>query len=381
MRRFLPLALALLLFVCLALPASADASASPTAVGDKTGSAAESAPWDDFLTGLPDGVRERLPESEDAGALSELIGVRSLFALLAEGVSDGWRIVLPGFLSLLALMLLSACYELFARGGKGERALVSAALSIVVSLAVFRVAEGTVDGVVDCLSSLSRVMSGFLPVMISLSLTGGGVASAAAAGTGIAAILSLVALFFCRVLPAVSGCCFGLSLVGTLGENDLKLDGISSNLRGFFLFSAGILSTLFTGSLALQTGLSAASDGVALKTAKTALSGMIPIVGGTVSGTLSTVSGSLSLLRRSVGVGAVYALLLLVLPTLIRLLLFRFSYSLSAAVARAFSLSSTERLLGEFRAVSDLLLASLAMGAATLFISVGVLVRCAPSAL
>ena len=367
MRRYLPLLLALFLFAALSLPAAAKGSPSR---GDE---------WDDFLLGLPDGVREELPVEGDAATLSELIGVKSLFALLSEGVSDGWRVVLPGFLSLLALVLLSACYELFARGGSGDRTPVSAALAIVTSLAVFRVAEGSVASVVDCLSSLSQVMKGFLPVMISLSLSGGGVATAAAAGVGIAAILSLISLFFCRVLPAVAGCCFGLSLVGTLGENDLKLDGISSNLRGFFLFSAGILSTLFTGSLALQTGLSAAGDGVALRTAKTALSGMIPIVGGTVSGTLSTVSGSLALLRRSVGVGAVYALLLLVLPTLIRLLFLRFSYSLSAAVARVFSLSSTERLLGEFRAVSDLLLASLAMGTTVFFISTGVLVRCAPS--
>lgn len=375
MKRFLPFLFACLLFAVLPLSASAAEPSPPL----EREIGADPDPWSDFLSGLPDGVREKLPESGDAGTLAELVGVKSLFALLYAGVSDGWRLVLPGFLSLLSLVLLSACYELFARGGSGERTLVSAALSTVFSLAVFRVAEGTIRGVVDCLFSLSGVMTGFLPVMVSLSLSGGGVASAAAAGTGIAAILSLVALFFCRVLPAVSGCCFGLSLVGTLGGDELKLDGIASNLRGFFLFSAGILSTLLTGSLALQTGLSAASDGVALKTAKTALSGMIPIVGGTVSGTLSTVTGSLSLLRRSVGVGAVYALLLLVLPTLIRLLLFRFSYSLSAAVARIFSLSSTERLLGEFRAVSDLLLASLSMGSAIFFISVGVLVRCAPA--
>lgn len=371
MKRFVRILPALLLFVFLALPVSASGEAETTAP----------ASWDDFLSALPEDLREDLPESDDVGALTEAVGVKSLFARLSAGFSDGWQTVLPAFFSLLALVLLSACYDLFARdGGSGNRPLISGALSVAVALSVFRVAASTVSDVVDCLSSLSKVMCAFLPVMTALSLSGGGVAAAAAAGAGISAILTLVALFFCRVLPAVAGCCFGISLVGTMGENDLKLDGISANLRGFFLFSAGILSTILTGSLALQTGLSSASDGVALKTAKTALSGMIPIVGGTVSGTLSTVTGSLALLRRSIGVGAVYAMLLLLLPTLIRLLLFRFSYSLSAAVARAFSLSSTERLLGEFRAVSDLLLASLAMGTAVLFIATGVLVRCAPGA-
>ena len=368
MKRLYPILFALLLVFLFALPVSADS--------DQT----ETASWGDFLSGLPGGVREKLPAEGSAEELAELVGVKSLFALLAAGFSDGWSTVLPGFFSLLALVLLSACYELFARGGTGERTLVSGALSVTVSLAVYRVAEGTVAGVTDCLSSLAEVLGAFLPVMTALSLSGGSVASAASAAGGTAAVLSLVGLFFCRALPAVAGCCFGLSLVGTLGGDEWKLDGISSNLRGFFLFASGILSTLFTGSLALQTGLSASSDGMALKTAKTALSGMIPIVGGTVSGSLSTISGSLSLLRRSVGVGAVYALLLLLLPTLIRLLLFRFSYSLSAAVARMFSLSQTERLLGEFRGVFDLLLASLAMGAAILLVSVGILVRCAPSA-
>ena len=369
MKRFCPVILTLLL--CLfVLPASA-AESTPNETG--------AASWSDFLSALPEGVRAKLPAAGDVGEMTELVGVKSLFALLAEGAGDGWKTVLPGFLSLLSLVLLSACYELFARGGTGERTLVSGALSVVTSLAVFRVAEGTVASVTDCLSSLTEVLTAFLPVMTALSLSGGGVASAAAAASGTAAILSLVGLFFCCILPAVAGCCFGLSLVGSLSGDELKLDGISSNLRGFFLFVSGLLSTLFTGSLALQTGLSSSGDGMAIKTAKTALSGMIPIVGGTVSGTLSTVSGSLQLVRRAVGAGAVYALLLLLLPTLIRLLLFRFSFSLSAAVARAFSLPSTERLLGEFRSVSDLLLASLAMGATVLFIATGILVRCAPT--
>ena len=373
MKRSFALLFALLLLCLFALPASADGDDR-----DKTAPDGETA-WGDFLSGLPEGVREKLPASGDVGELTDLVGVKSFFLLLSEGVSDGWKTVLPGFFSLLALVLLSACYELFARGGTGERTLVSGALAAVVSLAVYRIAEGTVASVGDCLASLSKVLGAFLPVMTALSLSGGGIATAAAASGGIASVLSLVGLFFCRVLPAVAGCCFGLSLVGTLGGDELKLDGLASNLRGFFLFASGILSTLFTAALALQTGLSASSDGVALKSAKTALSGMIPIVGGTVSGTLSTVSGSLALLRRSVGVGAVYALLLLFLPTLLRLLFFRFSYSLTAAAARAFSLSTTERLLGEFRAVFDLLLASLAMGVTVFLVSTGVLVRCVPT--
>ena len=373
MKRFFALFLALLLLASLSLPAAAkEETPAQSAPSDE-------AAWDEFLSGLPDGVREKLPSAGNVETVSELVGVKSLFALLYEGFSDGWKTVLPGFLSLVALVLLAACYELFARGTGGGGTLASGALSVVVALAVYRVAAGTVACVSDCLSSLAKVLGGFLPVTTALSLAGGGVATAAAASGGIAAITSLVGLFFCRVLPAVAGCCFGLSLVGALGEGEVKLDGISANLRGFFLFAAGILSALFTGSLALQTGLAAASDGVTLKTAKTALSGMIPVVGGTVSGTLSTVAGSLALLRKTVGVGAVYALLVLLLPTLVRLLLFRFSFSLSAAVARIFSLSSTERLLGDFRSVSDLLLASLAMGATMLFVAVGVLLRCAPS--
>ncbi|MBP5610138.1 MAG: hypothetical protein J6X72_02195, partial [Clostridia bacterium] len=176
MKRFLPFLFALILVALLTLPASAAGATAPAEN--------ETAGWDDLLAGLPDGVREKMPESGDVKTLSELVGVKSFFSLLSAGLSDGWQVVLPGFLSLLARVLLSACYELFARGGTGERTLVSAALSVVVSLAVWRVAEGTVASVVDCLSSLSEVLSAFLPVMTALSLSGGGVATAAAAGTG-----------------------------------------------------------------------------------------------------------------------------------------------------------------------------------------------------
>ncbi len=331
--------------------------------------------WGGFLDGLPDLVRDRMPENGDSESVGELVGIKSLLALLGESTVEGVREVLPFLSSLLGIVLIGAAAELLRTqgGGVGTRRAAGAAISATLATLIWQYASVGVSSLMSLLSDMQSVMTGAIPALTAVYVAAGHGGTAAVGATALSAGIALTETVAAGVLPTVAGCSFGFALVGSLG-GEMKLDGIAKSLRGLFMTVLGLISFVLTCSLALQKSLTSAADSAAMRGAKYAVGTMIPIVGGTISSVLGTLAGSLTLLKKTVGVGAVAALLLLALPTLLYLLLARFSFSIAGAVAHLFGVTSIEKLLGEFRGIYDMLLAVGAICTVMFLVSLALLV-------
>lgn len=331
--------------------------------------------WGGFLDALPDLVRDRMPENADSESVGELVGLKSLFSLLGESAADGVREMLPFLSSLIGIVLLGAAVELLRTrgGGEGARRLAGAAISATLASLIWKCASVGVSSLTSLLSDMQSVITGAIPAFTAVYIAAGHGATAAVSGTALSAGIAVTETVAAGVLPTVAGCSFGFALVGSLG-GEMKLDGIAKNLRGLFMTVLGLVSFALTCSLALQKSLTSAADSAAMRGAKYAVGTMIPIVGGTISSVLGTLAGSMTLLKNTVGVGAVAALLLLALPTLLYLLLARFSFSIAGAVAHLFGVGALEKLLGEFRGIYDMLLAVGAICTVMFLISLSLLI-------
>lgn len=363
MKRVALLALMLLItFFALAIPAGA------------TGEDDVKRLWSDFRDSLPNLVRDRLPEDADESRLTELVGVKSLLGLLAESVGDGGVEVLPFLASLFGIVFLGAAAELLCpdRLSESVRRAMGAAVSASAAVMIWQCAERGVSSLLSLLSGMRAVISGVIPALTGVQLAAGQGGAAAVSGTALAAGIALTEVLGSGMLPSIAGCSFGFALVGSLGGN-LKLDGLAKALRGLYTTLIGLVSFILTTSLALQKSLASAADSAAMRGAKYAVGSMIPIVGGTISSVLGTLGSSMTLLKNSIGVGALLALLLLALPCLVYLLLARFSFSVSASVAHLVGAGSIERLLAEFRSVYDMLLAVGAISTVMFFISLSLM--------
>ena len=355
-------ALFLLALVCfLALPIRA--SAAETYAADDF--------WSELRASLPDLVADKLPEKADEEAILELVSLRGLLSALLGGLGDGVLEVLPFLASLLGFTLLWAAADLLRVDSKSEsgRRLVGAALSATFATLIWERAKGGVSATVTLLRELSETVSAAIPTLTAMQIAAGRGASAAIGGSalslGVAAVESVAA----AVLPSVAGCSFAFALIASLG-GELRLDGISKSLRGLYLTIIGLVSFLFTTSLALQKTIVTSADTAALRSAKYAVGTMIPIVGSTISSLLGTLGASMSLVKNTVGVGILAALLLLALPPLLYLLLARFSFSIAGSAAHLFGLTRLEGLFAEFRGVYDMMLAVGAISLCMFLISI-----------
>lgn len=311
-----------------------------------------------------DELKKILPSGISAQSTEELlssVGVRGIFSQIL-GVLSGQR---SEILSFLLLCLGSVVLVLAASGLSAHSALSStaeSAASAMLGIAVFLPLRDCVSGAVEMLSEAAAFFGAAAPIMHGITLAAGGTQSAAAGALGAEVTIYIVNLFFSGIVTPVASVIFALGLVSAFGENSLALSSLAGGVKRIFLWLLGLGSTLLGAALALQTVLAAGVDTTAMRTAKYTAAGLIPLVGGAVSASLSTLATGLSFVKTTVGVSVVAALLLLCVPLLLRLLLYRFCLDVSVGFSEFLGIRAAARMFASFRSAMDATVAVSALG-------------------
>ncbi len=358
-RQLVPLLL--FLFVLLsAFPASA------------VGEGEEQRVFDALFSALPEAVRDTTAEeAEKESGFSADYYIRFLIdTVLSERGS---------FLSLTAglfglLVLLSASSGLSVRGGREVRLLLCG----TVMLYLYTASEPLFQTAVAYVRDVAHFGEALLPILGGLYAAGGNSAAAVAEGASFAVFLGALEVLSSNVLLPLVRILFSISAVSLLytGEGP-DIAGVGQTVRHWYMTLLLFASLFFGVFLSGQTLLSSAADTAAQKTLRFAAQNMIPMVGGTVSGALGTVSASVTYLRGSVGGIAVAALLLLTLPVIVRLLIYRFAVSLCEMAAGILSGGEVKRALSQLLGIYDALIATVALSSLGFLLSVTLFAKCA----
>ncbi len=298
----------------------------------------------------------------DEGTAGELVGVESLLSYVVSAARDGITAVGGRFLRIFGVTLLSVLCSLFCRGMNSEKTaeLCERAVGLFGALAFFGIFYGSLSEAIRWCEDLSSFSRGIAPILGGLLLFGGNTGTAAAGATAFSAFLFVAEEIASGFLMQLIAVLFALTLVGCFGKRNLT-EGLFSFVRTVYLTVLSLLCTLLGASLGLQSTLASSADTLAAKTAKFALGNLVPVVGGTVSATLGTAAASVSVIKSTVGIGAVVTLLILTLPQLISLWYLRMCFSLCGSLAGVLSCPEIARQMKEFRALFDLLMATVAI--------------------
>lgn len=184
----------------------------------------------------------------------------------------------------------------------------------------------------------------FVPIFTAVSITCGGFTSA-----GVYHIMMLGASEFIvrlsesYLLPVLS-VTVALAVTGSTFPNT-SLDSIVNLLKKAVTWGISITMTLFTGFVSLKCTITGKTDGVTVKTAKMLVSNFIPIVGGAVSDAYSTVKGSFEVISSTMGTAGIIAIVLIMLPKILEIFVYRAVMWIGSAAADIFSADSISKLL------------------------------------
>ncbi len=341
--------------------------------------------YTNLLDTLPDYVKEMLPSgffsdrSEDAetGAM-EASSFSYLFKTLLTvlGLKIGTCVSL--LCTVAGILILSALCRTFGSSLRAEG--IASAFSFCTTLVILTTllcyGYQSIENVKSYFSTLSGVSALSVPLLGGLYAMGGNVATAAASASGITVFMSLMDGLVGNTVVPFCGICLSLSLIGTL-DPSLRVGTLLSTIKKNYTTALTFLMMLLLTMISSQTILASRSDTLAMKSAKFAAGNLIPVLGGSISELLKTVGAGVGYLRGTVGICAVLLLLFLLLPTLIELLLLRFTWQLCASLSDLLGCEREKKLLEEFASLHGYLITAVCICSSILLITFTLLIHCA----
>lgn len=259
-----------------------------------------------------------------------------LETLLDTGTSQAFGVVKRAMKSgvvLLVIVLLCTLAEGTAALGGGEGL---PAANMVGMLAVCAVSVSDVHSLMglgrEAIGRLSAFADLLLPTLAAAAAAGGTPASAAARQMATVLFSDLLIQLIYRMLIPLTylyiAACAAHAAIGNAG-----LKRIAKTLKGVITGLLTAMLLVFVGYLSVSGVIAGATDAVSVKTAKLAISGMVPVVGGVLSDAAETVLASAAILRNAIGVFGALVILGMCLAPFLQMGIHYLVYKLTAMLA------------------------------------------------
>ena len=312
----------------------------------------------DTTTDILDKFLEILPE-DTFGFYEEIFekdGGFGLFDFLLSKVSLERCIKSFSFFIAIAIFL-SLCENLCLDSSLDPFIKTAACVSFV--LPVLNVMKDVLYETEAAIRSGSDFFGELIPVLSSVMALGMKTNTAVVSAAVMNLSFSFISGVLLKNLIHIGILIFVLSLISPF-DTGRGIDSVSRGIKGWFSFLIGFVSFVLVTVLAFQNLIISSKDSVILRSAKYAVSSMIPVVGSTVSGALSTLLSGVKYLSSTIGVLAVAALFSVMGMPLVILLFYRFCIGTCITLANFAGAAYAERFFTSLRGAVDTVTAVLA---------------------
>ena len=200
------------------------------------------------------------------------------------------------------------------------------------------------DIVKDSIQSLVGFMNSLIPIMITLMITTGSIASANLIQPIILFLITFLGNFLIGIIIPLVLISTALGVVSKISDR-IQIDKISKFFKTSVVWILGVILTIFVGVLSIEGTLSSSVDGITAKTAKAAVSSFIPVVGKILGDAVDTVIGCSSILKNATGIVGIIVLIGIAIIPIIKLTILMAIYYLGAALCQPIADSKIISLL------------------------------------
>ncbi|MBE5810287.1 MAG: hypothetical protein E7318_05045 [Clostridiales bacterium] len=188
----------------------------------------------------------------------------------------------------------------------------------------------------DAVTRMSEGMQGLFPLLLTMmAAVGGNSGSAVMQPAIVSAASTMTSLIQQLTLPLAMAAAI-LTMLCHLGEG-LRLQRLAAFTHQCAAWTLGVIFTVFIGVLTTRAVTAATLDGVTLRTAKYAMSNLIPVVGGLFADTVDTLVGSGMLVQGALGITGLVLIIFWAMTPMCQTLASAMLYKLAAALMQPVS--------------------------------------------
>ena len=292
---------------------------------------------------------------------------KKIIKILGKEVSSNIKILI----SILVIVVIHGILKSIT--DSLENSNVSQIIYFVQYILIVTLIMSNFTEIIKLIKETASNLVGFINVLIPLLLTLMVYTGSITTSTVLEPILLFVSNFIgniiANILIPVVLIIVVFSVISKITER-IQIERISKFLKSSVVWFLGIFLTIFVGIVSLEGTLSSSVDGITAKTAKAAVSSLIPVVGKVLGDVVDSVLGCGIILKNAVGAVGVIVIIGICIVPVIKVAVLSIMYSLASAIVEPVADTKIVKLLEEMSGVFKLLLAILCSLSVILIIGV-----------
>ena len=226
----------------------------------------------------------------------------------------------------------------------------------------------------DAIKNMVGYSQTLIPILMTLLLTTGSVTSVSVIEPITLFLINFISNTFEVFIIPIVLVSTAISIVSKISDK-IQIDKISKFMKSSITWGLGVILTLFVSIISLDGTLTSSVDGVTAKTAKAAVSNLIPVVGKVLGDAVDTVIGCSNILKNAVGIVGVLVIIGICIAPIIKLSILTISYHLAAAICQPIADDKIVKLLDEMGGTFKVLLAIMCSISVMLIIGITLVIR------
>ena len=306
------------------------------------------------------------------GKVDNKILYKIITKLLGEEISSSLKILI----SILVIIVIHGILKSITDNLENNS--ISQIIYFVQYILIVTLIMSNFTDIIKIVRETANDLVGFINVLIPLLLTLMTYTGSIATSTLLQPIILFIANFIGNlivdILIPIVLIIVVFSIISKISER-VQIDRLSKFLKSGVVWFLGLVLTIFVGVVSLEGTLSSSVDGITAKTAKAAVSSVIPVVGKVLGDVVDSVLGCGVILKNAVGIVGVIVILGICVAPIIKIATLSIIYSLAAAIIQPVADSKIVKLLDEMGGVFKLLLGILCALSVLLIIGITMVVK------
>ena len=212
-----------------------------------------------------------------------------------------------------------------------------------------------IELVKETTNNLVGMINVLIPLLLTLMVYTGSIATSTILEPIILFAINFIGNTIQNILLPIMLVIVVFSIISKISEK-VQIQNLSKFLKSGVIWFLGVILTIFVGIVSLEGTLSSSVDGITAKTAKAAVSSVIPVVGKVLGDVVDSVLGCGVILKNAVGFVGVIVIIVICAMPIIKIATLSIIYSLASAIVQPIADEKIVKLLEEMGGVFKVLL-------------------------
>lgn len=294
---------------------------------------------------------------------------------LKEMIADGVKKPLYSCGIILLIIILSSFFQGFRESVNDSEmiSLLSTVSALVIAVLLVSQLKYSISSACAAISVCADFIFAFVPAFCIIVATSGNTVTAFSTNTLLLSLAQALNFISENIFLPLSNCFLAIGICSGI-RSELNLQQLIFNLKKYLTTAISVCATAFVSILSIKTAVSARADAIGLRSMRFAINSVVPVIGGAISEGLLSIQAYSSLIKSSVGIVGIIAVLTVFVPPVLNVSFWRLFLSLCRTVSDIFNDRSVSSVLKAFEDSLLIMNVILILSMVTTIISIGILI-------